>query len=249
MNKVGVIFIGLGKYFGAFFSDYRCSVDRFLLPGRHKRLYVVTDPANAGCETLRDPDVYTAVVEDPELLKWPMPTLLRFEFICNMAVDLRRETSQVVFLDADCCLCTEIEQDDLFPPDASLFAVQHPWCLDQVGCFERNPESRAFVHPEQDDNTTYWQACFWGGAREAVLRLSRELDRRIKADLAEGIIALWHDESHLNRYLIDHKQQVHTLGPEYACPFRLHQNPDRRRQRGIPPAKVIHRQGQIELRV
>jgi hypothetical protein len=45
-----------------------------------------------------------------------------------------------------------------------------------------------------------------------------DLDSRINQDLENNVIAVWHDESHLNKFFIEHKNRVHTLGPEYAYP-------------------------------
>ena len=45
-----------------------------------------------------------------------------------------------------------------------------------------------------------------------------ELDSRVEEDLSNDVIAQWHDESQLNRFYIENKEDVHTLGPEYAYP-------------------------------
>ena len=45
-----------------------------------------------------------------------------------------------------------------------------------------------------------------------------ELEYRIEDDLHRNVIALWHDESHLNKYFIENPSLVHTYGPEYAFP-------------------------------
>ena len=43
-----------------------------------------------------------------------------------------------------------------------------------------------------------------------------ELDRNVSIDLEKDIIAIWHDESHMNRYFVDNKPK--TLKPNYAYP-------------------------------
>ena len=40
---------------------------------------------------------------------------------------------------------------------------------------------------------------------------------QIDDDASRGITAIWHDESHWNRYLIDHPPEV-ALPPTYCCP-------------------------------
>jgi len=46
---------------------------------------------------------------------------------------------------------------------------------------------------------------FWGGITSEILKLCNTIRANIDKDLEKNIIAIWHDESHLNRYFIDHK--------------------------------------------
>ena len=49
----------------------------------------------------------------------------------------------------------------------------------------------------------------------------QELDSRIKEDTKNGVTARWHDESHLNRYLVDLQSKGKTpliLEPIYLIP-------------------------------
>jgi hypothetical protein len=48
--------------------------------------------------------------------------------------------------------------------------------------------------------------------------MSRKIRENIDTDLQKDIIAIWHDESHLNRYLISNQQLTKTLLPSYCYP-------------------------------
>ena len=43
------------------------------------------------------------------------------------------------------------------------------------------------------------------------------IKKNIDIDLNNNIIAVWHDESHLNRYFIDNKPEI-ELSPSYCYP-------------------------------
>mgnify|MGYP003343285143 FL=1 len=64
----------------------------------------------------------------------------------------------------------------------------------------------------------YYQGCLWGGKIPEVLEMIDELQDRTNKDLKNNLIAVWHDESHLNKYFYQNKDKVNTLGPEYAYP-------------------------------
>ena len=112
----------------------------------------------------------------------------------------------------------------LFFTDKPLFGVHHPCHALEMephnqypGAFETDVKSRAHV-TESDDTTMYWQGCLWGGKIPEVCAMIDELIERTNLDLKDGIVAKWHDESHINKYFIENKDKVHTLGPQYAFP-------------------------------
>ena len=86
------------------------------------------------------------------------------------------------------------------------------------GALEQNPESEAYVDLSEGMPDYYYQGCFWGGRVPAALAMIDELEGRVNRDLEKDVIALWHDESHINRYFLDREFDVHTFGPEYAYP-------------------------------
>ncbi|BEV35480.1 hypothetical protein [Synechococcus sp. M16CYN] len=96
--------------------------------------------------------------------------------------------------------------------------VTHPAFVNtqSVDCpFDRNPACRAQIPIEYQG--PYFQNCFQGGERTDFLRMSRRLARRIRADLRSGVMPLWHDESHMNRYMLEYPP-TRMLHPGYAYP-------------------------------
>lgn len=67
--------------------------------------------------------------------------------------------------------------------------------------------------------TRYVSGGFNGGTREAFFTLCRTILERTRQDLANGIIAKWHDESQLNRYIADlgYLSVDRILDARYAC--------------------------------
>ena len=55
-----------------------------------------------------------------------------------------------------------------------------------------------------------------GGTCEEYLKLIQECSRNIHYDYDRGYVALFHDESHLNKYLFEH--DCLGLSPAYAYP-------------------------------
>ena len=62
--------------------------------------------------------------------------------------------------------------------------------------------------------------------------MMKELKKRVDTDYSNDIIALWHDESHLNKFFSENPDRVNALSPDYAYPECFPQYPYDR--------KIIH---------
>ena len=67
--------------------------------------------------------------------------------------------------------------------------------------YERNPKSTAYI--PYGEGKYYVMGALNGGISNIYLKMCEELSRNIQIDLKNNIIALWHDESHLNKYIVD----------------------------------------------
>ena len=210
MKSVAVAFIGTGKY-NEFFASFYAKCVQHLFVDCERRFLVFTDrtydrAAFPGCRFIR-------IAHEP----WPMITVQRFRTILKAEADVAAADA-FLFVDADMSVETTLRYDDVFQPGRRYVGVHHPFFYGTgQGTFDDDPRSRAYV-ASTEDRSTYWQGCLWGGVAPHAVEMIRTLRAMVDADLKAGIMAKWHDESHLNRFFIDHKSFVTTLDPGFAYP-------------------------------
>lgn len=212
--KVVICFIGTGKYLN-FLPKYYENIQEYFLPNSEKTLLVFTDGDGDFPEDVK--------VYRQKHLEWPYITLTRFRIIQKAKEEIIKN-DWFVFIDADALVVDKITEEEFFNDKKPFFGVHHPCHFLQMpphneypGSFETNRLSLSHVS-EIDDLSIYYQGCLWGGKVPEVLGMIEELDNRVNEDLNHDVIALWHDESHINKFFIENKDNVNTLGPEYAYP-------------------------------
>jgi hypothetical protein len=212
--KVAICFIGPGKYLN-FLPNYYENIQEYFLPNSEKTFLVFTDGEGDFPEDVK--------VYKQEHLDWPYVTLKRFEIIQKAKEEIAKN-DWFVFIDADALVVDTITEEEFFDTTKSFFGVHHPCHFLQMpphnqypGAFETNPLSVAHI-TEDDDLSVYYQGCLWGGKVPNILEMIDELEQRVNIDLKNNVIAVWHDESHLNKFFIENKEHLNVLGSEYAYP-------------------------------
>jgi hypothetical protein len=112
--------------------------------------------------------------------------------------------------------------------------VKHPWAGDEYGndfLLCKNEHSNAYLERLKQ----YSQGCFFGAYTKSFYDLTEACNKGVNDDLENRIISVWHDESHLNKYLHDKKCKV--LGKEYNVPY-LNVPNDYKDHWGV--AKIFH---------
>lgn len=211
-QKVAIIFIGTSQYI-KFFPRFYTSIKELFIPKSKKDFFVFTDKVDIPyINGKKDVKIVPIKHEGTSLA-----TLLRFKQINNISSRLRKY-SHIFYIDADMFAKSPITEEEFFCHNKSLFAMHHPLFLNVKGQFETNLLSTAAINPKKDDLTIYRQCCFWGGKTKEILKMCKDLDKNVKKDLDKSIIAIWLDESHLNKYLIKNVENVYTYGAEYGYP-------------------------------
>lgn len=81
--------------------------------------------------------------------------------------------------------------------------------------YERRNSSRA--HIPVGEGVRYYYSGFYGGTTRRFASMVREMARATEADVANGVVARVHDESHINRYWLSHPPEV-VLSASYMYP-------------------------------
>lgn len=202
--KIALLYICTGRY-AQFFDTFYESAERYLLEGKEKHYFVWTD----NDQLTTAPNV---TLIHRKCQGFHMDSLMRFDMFLSMA-DQLRAYDYTFFMNANMLLVAPV--DDAILPE-SLAAVVHPGYYNKPAWrfpYEHNKKSKAYIPPRQGDYK-YYMGSLNGGRTNDYLALAETCSRQIHDDLDRGIIAKYHDESHLNRYLRDHACK--PLSPAYA---------------------------------
>ena len=200
--KVGLILIATGSLYRDYINPLLASARNHFFTDCGFRTYLWTDTKE------------TYPVERQFCLKgelWPFPTLHRYHYMLDQEAALR-ENDYLFYLDVDMLFVDAVGHEIL---SDGITAILHPAYAIAEGYkhpYEQNPLSTAYVARQK-----YFCGGFQGGKTEAFLRMASATRSAVDADKENGIIAAFHDESHLNRYLIDNRPGL-VLGPAYCFP-------------------------------
>lgn len=180
---VSLCVIAEGETYQRYAAQFMQDAERFFLPGEQRELVVLrgkTDGRLGGTAWS-----YTSATRPRVILD--SLERIRGEWIFQADADMRilRPVGREILADG-----VTVTTHPGFPPgDPNHYP------------YERDPRSSAYV--PLGAGTTYHPGAFWGGKREAYIGLASELADRVDADVAAGVSAVWYEESHLNRLLID----------------------------------------------
>lgn len=203
--KIGLLLIATNHYI-KFVNPLLESVQENFLNGHEVSAILFT---NHELEESTDNIKVSLIEHEP----WPIPTLKRYHYFLNEKEHLMN-FDYCFYLDVDMKIVNKVGEEIL----GDLVATQHPgfWFRkNNEFTYERRPQSTAYI--PFNIGKMYYAGGFNGGAPEHFLRMAETIVNNVDKDFNNGIIAEWHDESHMNRYLLEHPPTV-ELNPSYCFP-------------------------------
>ena len=229
--KICILTIATNKYI-QFVERLLDNIDRSFLNGHEIDCLLFTNHAVETSDNIR----VCQIDHEP----WPMPTLKRYNYFMKER-EFISKFDYCFYFDVDMAIIEDVGEEVL----GDLVATMHPYQsfyqpIDRS--YDRNPKSLAYV-PLGDEGELYYAGGFNGGKTECFLEMAEVIADRVNKDLEKGVVALWHDESHMNRYLIDNPPSV-SLTPTYCFAEEMMNNP----QYPFEPKIIALKKNHDELR-
>lgn len=200
MKRISINIIATNKYIG-FVEDLAKSIDSLFFRDCEISVIIHTNvdlPVIPGISS-RISFHKNTIEHEP----WPFTTLKRFHYF-KSAKDIIEKSDYSFYVDADSLFVGNIESSLL--PNSGMIGTIHPCLFNGPGTPERNPISKAYI-PHGSSNR-YFCGGFFGGSTQSFMDMTDEMVKAIEYDLSNDFIALWHDESHINRYFYENPPSV-----------------------------------------
>eukprot|EP00026_Physarum_polycephalum_P001802 Phypoly_transcript_01805.p1 GENE.Phypoly_transcript_01805~~Phypoly_transcript_01805.p1 ORF type:complete len:826 (+),score=108.69 Phypoly_transcript_01805:123-2480(+) len=203
--KIAVLVMATGKYL-VYVRELVESGRRYFLQHHEVTFYVFTDGKFIA------PDV---VVIPQEQLGWPYDTMNRLKIYYENR-NAYASADFVYTCDSDALFVGPIGDEIL----SEMVGTYTSWFFQRprtTYTYDANPMSTAYI--SNWEGTGYFAGGFFGGYNAEFVQLCKEVASNIDRDLAMDppYIALWHDESHLNKYFLLHPP-TKRLTPDYMYP-------------------------------
>ncbi|XP_007942379.1 globoside alpha-1,3-N-acetylgalactosaminyltransferase 1 [Orycteropus afer afer] len=208
---IGLTVFAVGRY-THFVQHFLESAEAFFMRGYRVYYYIFTNDLQAMPHVPLGPGRLLSVIPIQGYSHWEEISMRRMETISqHIAKRAHREVDYIFCLDVDMVFRNPWGPETL----GDLVAAIHPGYFAvsrQHFPYERRRVSTAFV--EDNEGDFYYGGAVFGGRVARVYEFTRGCHMAILADKANGIMAAWQEESHLNRRFISHKPSK-VLSPEY----------------------------------
>jgi len=211
--NIGVLIVATGKY-ERFVWNLVESLERDFLLGHIKNYFLFSERGEYEHEEIYVHNVPVSKYD------WPYSTLLRYAMYVEHE-QYYKDMDYVFAMDVDMLVVDTVGDEIL----GETVAVQHPGFYNKPVkefTYEKNPQSKAYI--PADIGKLYYAGGLVGGSAVMFSQIAKTVHLNIQLDEAAGIMAVWHDESHINHYFAYNPPKVilnsgYCWPEEKTCPF------------------------------
>jgi GR25 family glycosyltransferase involved in LPS biosynthesis len=137
---------------------------------------------------------------------FPGDTLYRYHYMLKAETELL-QCHHIFYMDVDYRVYQHLSTDEFLVDGIvvtrHLHNITETFRGNHIGSPETRPESTACINKNEKMNY-YVCGGFQGGSAQAFINMCHEIKKNIDKDDNNSIMAVYHDESHLNRYVLSH---------------------------------------------
>ncbi|XP_024911465.1 N-acetyllactosaminide alpha-1,3-galactosyltransferase-like [Cynoglossus semilaevis] len=210
-SSVALTVFAVGRYLDVYLKNFLTSAEQHFMLGLPVKYYVFTDTPEKVPSIDLAPQRSMKVIQVEKHSRWQDISMMRMKEISEIIESEIRHSFQYVF-------CFDVDQEfkgrfgsEALGDSVALLHAHYYNLPKHRFTYDRNPKSKAFMYT----GDFYYHAAIFGGFWKNVKNITDECLENIMEDKRNGVEALWHDESHLNKYFWLHKP-TKLLSPEYC---------------------------------
>lgn len=210
---IGIFLISTNAYY-IYIQQLVDSIDKYFLQDHQIRIHLFTDTKRFVIASDR-----IKIRQYPiEPYKFPYATLLRYQIIIGNA-ELTDE-EYLAYLDIDMKIVAPIGTEFL----NEITVVRHPGFYANNGWGSPNVDKRSTAYIEPERRREYVCGGVNSGSRKEFMKICNILAHQISIDEDNGVMAEYHDESHLNHLIstMEDRSKITILDPSYCQPEQNH---------------------------
>uniref|UniRef100_A0A3B5ARN9 Alpha 1,3-galactosyltransferase 2 n=1 Tax=Stegastes partitus TaxID=144197 RepID=A0A3B5ARN9_9TELE len=220
-STVALTVFAVGRYLDAYLTTFLTSAEQHFMLGLPVTYYVFTDLPDRVPNISLAPQRHLKVVPVVKHSRWQDVSMMRMKTISDTIESELRHHFRYVF-------CFDVDQEfkgrfgsEALGDSVALLHAHFYKSQERKFTYDRNPKSKAFIAT----GDFYYHAAIFGGTWANVKHLADACYLNIMLDKQSNVEALWHDESHLNKYFLIHKPS-RLLSPEYCWDLSIGHEPD-----------------------
>ncbi|KAK2853692.1 hypothetical protein Q5P01_006353 [Channa striata] len=220
-SSVALTVFAVGRYLDVYLHKFLISAEQHFMLPLQVTYFVFTDQPENVPNIELGPKRKMKVIKVEKHSRWQDISMMRMRTISDyIDSDIRHHFNYVFCFDVDQEFKGRFGSEALGDSVALLHAHFYKLPKERF-TFDKNPKSKAFM----ETGDYYYHAAIFGGSWKNVKKLADTCYLSIMDDKMNDVEALWHDESHLNKYFWLNKPSK-LLSPEYCWDYSIGDNRD-----------------------